>query len=143
MQAEKILRADHWLFVSCFIRTQIDELDEREQELRKEGPDEKLSEDIGLGHFVLGSKQSPIPFQEVEAAHSTDTAFKDFRKWLIPFLNSLLLASNIALPNATRGVQFTSNDTVRVYTNCASETLNTYTYHCVSDCGVPIPEDQL
>lgn len=101
--------------MSAFIRSQLDELDERAREQKEElleGPNEPENEDIGLGHFTLGSKQAQTTFRDVEIAHGADLAFKDFRKRLIRFLNSSLPANGIPLQNA-RGVHLVSTDVVR------------------------------
>ncbi|THH17156.1 hypothetical protein EUX98_g9183 [Antrodiella citrinella] len=112
--AGQILKADHWLFVSAFIRAQLDEIDEQRLEMEEDfkssnSEQTQYKEDLGQGHFVLGSKQSSLTFQQLEEAHHLDLAFKDFRKKLIAFMNILLPASGIALPTA-QGVKFLSNN---------------------------------
>ena len=94
------------------------------------------------GHVRLGSKQTSVTLQELQARHPNDLAFKDFRKRLIGFLNQLLPASDIALPGE-RGVELTAESKVDTFSARCKRTANKSCMYHSLDHRVSSPENQL
>jgi hypothetical protein len=95
---QKILRADHHMLTSVFIRGQINALHDQDedteisdiQDLHEVG-----SNAIGLfGNVSLGAAQPSCTFRELEQSHQQDTAFARFRLRFRDFLDVLLRQPN-------------------------------------------------
>lgn len=95
--------------VSALISDRIEALDAFNHS--QDDEESENSFDNTTEHIILGSKERPITFSDLEALHAQDSAFKDFRKKLNNFLNVFLPALSIPLPNNQR-IQFRANDKV-------------------------------
>jgi hypothetical protein len=101
--------------VSALIRDEINILDHMDDD---GGDPDTTQNDLdsnslaaNSGHVELGSKQSLWSFEALEQSHSSDGAFKDFRKKLSAFLNVHLPAYKIPLPNG-KPVKFQAGDSI-------------------------------
>ena len=94
---------DHYLLVSAFIQSKIDDLELANSESAKENeidledfPQPEMEE--GSRQFSLGSVMKGVKVSEFEAAYSHDVAFNNFRRKLADHLTAFLQAYNIPLP---------------------------------------------
>ena len=98
----QILDVDHYLLVSEFIQSKIDDLDSSIAERDKELSFDKFSEsnkEEESHQYQLKSKMKAVRLSEFEAVHSHDVAFNNFRRKLANHLTSFLQAYNIPLPD--------------------------------------------
>ena len=62
-------------------------------------------------HIILGSKEKPISFSDLEAHHINDSAFRNFRKKLNNFLTIFLQGLSVPLPD-NKPIHLKSSDKV-------------------------------
>jgi len=78
-----IMKIDHWQHVALVIRAQIDisegKFDEEDEENTLE---ENTSNPRQFRNIVLGAKQTPLSFSDIELTHSEDAAFRSPRTFL-------------------------------------------------------------
>ncbi|KAF8066566.1 hypothetical protein FPV67DRAFT_1196119 [Lyophyllum atratum] len=122
---DQILKADHYLLVSGFIRSNLDALDQHVENLLA-FPDPEDAE--VTSHQIKGFDTSeydqyreigsrvkpPWTFQALEETHKTDRAYKDFRIKLGKFLTQFLPAYKIALPGG-KDIRFRQSDLITEY----------------------------
>ncbi|EGO19929.1 hypothetical protein SERLADRAFT_373989 [Serpula lacrymans var. lacrymans S7.9] len=120
--AEQILRADHWCYVSKYIRQNITAFDDS---LRPDPTIQDFNDvdDItnasgpvndGTGHVSLGSIRPSVTFQALEQLQKDDVAFNGFRIKLANFLNNFLPSINVPLPGG-RHIKLSTADKITEY----------------------------
>ncbi|KAF7337221.1 hypothetical protein MSAN_02274500 [Mycena sanguinolenta] len=109
----QILRSLHRCMVGKLIRDQLDDLDEslNNDDLEHTPPPDLET----LGNAVVGAKQKPISFQDLEAAKASDAAFTKFRINFANFLNVFLPAYGHALPGGKRVAFITPYQFLKVH----------------------------
>lgn len=113
------MKNNHWRLVVELIQSQIDDLDRfhrGDPPLATNNADdddngEEIDDLSGYERICMASKQQQRTFEDLEQAHSTDTAFHRFRIRLSEFLSNSLLSYGISLPN-NRRIQLTKDDNV-------------------------------
>ena len=111
------MKADHYLLISSFIKSKIEDLDDIIAQREKEKNDllmetnPEMSEKSESHQFTLGSVQPKCTISSFEETHSDDLAFRDFRKKLGLYLTGFLNAHSINLPD-DQCIQVSVNDEV-------------------------------
>ncbi|KAG2116194.1 hypothetical protein BD769DRAFT_1629852 [Suillus cothurnatus] len=105
--ASQILHYDEWLLTSKSMRTELNELDEYNQQDMCDPENNEALHDTGASesttiHAHLGSRQGNHSFADIIHSHGTDRAFTDFRMKLNHFLNGFLPQNDIPLPDGRR-----------------------------------------
>ena len=116
----QILKIDHALFVSSYIRQRLNSSDAATKALQEEleqlnNPDadednSHIQEAFGSMHISMGSHQNLISLRDLENSpdHHRDDAFQNFRIRLMRFLNHFLPAHGIL----SNGVTIAEHNTV-------------------------------
>ncbi|KAJ6495988.1 hypothetical protein C8R45DRAFT_1052651 [Mycena sanguinolenta] len=113
----QILRSLHRRMVGRFVLDQLEDLDELLLNNVDEPSDSKDSEPTDLeqlGNAVIGAKQKPIPFSELEDAMKTDLGFLHFRIRFADFLSEFLPAHGHTLLQGRR-IKFTAQQDITPY----------------------------
>lgn len=142
----QILHYDHLLWVSALIQDQLDELDDFLQPGNASIEDaEDFSGTLRIddGHITLGAPLESCTFQNIEEIYTQDKAFKDFRKQLASYMNTLLPASRIELPGGQR-LQFSNEDTVCLISLIFFSIYSiNFIFNTMADHRIQIPQGEL
>ncbi|KAH0834917.1 hypothetical protein J3R83DRAFT_10592 [Lanmaoa asiatica] len=115
----QILQVDHQLVIAQGMRIELDELDNHTSQCKGQDMEEAAqlstaSSALALdysAHIQLSSKQDAMSFWDLEDAHKSDAAFRNFCISLNNFLNILLPNSGIPLLGR-KCIQLMANDMI-------------------------------
>lgn len=93
------MKIDHWQHVSLLIRGQIDISEGKfDEEDKADGLEERAigSSPRQYRNVVLGAKQKPLSFSDIESAHPEDAAFQKLQERFCKFLSITLPEKTLA-----------------------------------------------